>query len=381
MAKEILMIRSRPVADRGRNLNMLRMFKEMGVPASVLCWDRARQRPQRETIDGAPIYNAHLPGAFSNRSLLLWVPLWWVFEMLYLVFHPSKYIHATDLDSAVPVLLWTKLMRIFGKRVTFVFDIADFYVAKAAALPKILHAPLTWLEQFLARHADAVVIPDEARLYLLGDTKPKRLFIVPNTTYDRVKPEWHRNTSKDLVIFYGGTLTPDRGVEKLVQITEGMENIRLVIAGRAVNEEQVAWFNRKPHVSFLGLIPQEEVLQRMYAADAVYSYYDPTLEINKTANSTKTFEAMMCGTAILCNAEPPSTRIVQEIGCGVCLPYSDDDALRQTILAWRDNRHIPREMGRRGRKAFEEQLSWPMTAAALAEFLREQFPFPKEASF
>lgn len=371
MSVEVLLIRSRPVADQGRYLNTLRMFREHGFTARTLCWDRQRQRPKTETIEGFFVRNARVPGAFSNRSLLFWVPLWWVYEFFYLIFHPAHCYYAADLDTAVPVLIWVKFLRLFGLKPSFVFDIADFYTAKAMALPKPLYRPLNAVERLLAVQADATVIPDEARVYLLEGAQPKRLFFVPNTSYDKVKPEWEKKDNHELVLFCAGSLTPDRGVTKLIEATKGLDRVRVVFAGRAISQEQVEEFQQSPHVEYLGLIPQEEVLHRTVEADVVYSYYDPSLEINKTANSTKIFEAMMCGTAILCNSEPPSTRIVQETGCGVCLPYSDDDGLRQTIIQWRDLREITREMGRRGRKAFEERYSWPVTAAPLAAFLHE----------
>lgn len=371
MSVQVLLIRSRPVADQGRYLNTLRMFREHGFTARVLCWDRQRQRPKTETIEGFHVRNARVPGAFSNRSLLFWVPLWWVYEFFYIIFHPARCYYAADLDTAVPVLIWVKLLRLLGLKPSFIFDIADFYTAKAMALPKPLYGPLNAVERLLAVQADATVIPDEARVYLLEGAQPKRMFIVPNTSYDKVKPEWEKGKNEELVIFCAGSLTPDRGITKLIEVTRGLEQVRVVLAGRAISEKQVEEFKRSPHVEYLGLISQEEVLRRTYEADAVYSYYDPSLEINKTANSTKIFEAMMCATAILCNSEPPSTQVVRDAGCGVCLPYADDDGLRQTITELRDRREIARAMGQRGRKAFEEQHSWPVTAAPLAAYMRE----------
>lgn len=372
MPKRVIVIRSKPAAHCGRTLNVLRMVQEAGFEARALCWDRSRTRPSTEDLRGAPVRNSHVPGRYSSKVLLAMVPVWWIRELFYLLVHGAECYYAVDLDTGAPALAATVLRKLARRRTCLVYDIADFYTAKAVALPLVLRRPLDALERFIAGQADVVVMPDAARTYLLGSTRPRRVIILPNTPYDLVDPNWKKLDREEFVLFYAGSLAPHRGIRKLVRVTEELEKVRVVIAGQTKDPERLALFERARHVEYLGLISRAEVVRRTFEADAVYSYYDPVLEINRTANSTKLYEAMMCGTPVVCNSEPPSTRVVVETGCGVCLPYDDEEGLRRTILEWRDNREAAREMGRRGRRAFEERFNWPANAQPLVEFLRER---------
>lgn len=353
-------------------MNTLRMLREAGFTTRGLCWDRRRDRVPQEYLQGVLVRNSHVPGSYSTKALFFYVPLWWIYVSMFLLFHSADCYYTVDMDSAAPALAISWIRRLCRRPVHLIFDIADFYTAKAVALPRFLYKPLDALERFIAAHADAVVIPDAARIYLLGATVPKRLFVLPNAPYDCVDSKWRKPVHrKEFIVFCAGTLSKDRGIHKLLDVTREMADVRVVLAGRLFPPIDRALFDGAPHVEYLGIISQDEVFRRTFEADAVYSYYDPVLEINRTANSTKLYEAMTCGTPVVCNSEPPSTWVVVETGCGVCLPYNDDEGLRRTILEWRDNRDAAREMGRRGRRAFEERFNWPANAQPLVEFLRE----------
>lgn len=142
------------------------------------------------------------------------------------------------------------------------------------------------------------------------------------------------------------------------------------MAGWITDERYRALLDAAPHVEYIGLVDYPEALRRTYGADAVFSYYDPALEINRTANSSKMFDAFMCGTAVLANEEPPSAKIVREAQCGSLLPFEDDRGLREVIGRWRDDRRLAASFGQNGRRLFEQRLNWETVRETILDIYR-----------
>jgi glycosyltransferase involved in cell wall biosynthesis len=317
------------------------------------------------------VVNCHAPGAYKSLMLAVYVPIWWVYEFFYLLFHRVDCIYAADLDTVVPALCAG-----FLKRAKVIFDIHDSLAAQTQTVPKRLRPCLTFMERICARLADVVLIPDASRVEMLGRKPPKRLVVAENCPYDRIAPALRKPENKDLVIFYAGLIANYRGLEKLVRVTAGLEGVKVVIAGRILDPFYEDLFKKTPQIEYLGILSREQAQQRTFDADAVYCYYDPAKEINRRANSTKMFESFMCGTAVLANSEPPSMKLVQEHGCGSYLPFDDDEGLRDVIMRWRDNRELARQAGRNGRRLFETRYNWAVVSQPILELFREWYGWP-----
>jgi glycosyltransferase involved in cell wall biosynthesis len=353
----LIVVRSDSGMRDSRLQKELRMFVEAGFETTLLCWDRQQEAPRREVKDGYTVHRCRIRAPYGSKILFLMMPFWWIYEFAYLVTHRCDAIHACDFDTVVPALLAKRV-----KRVPVVYDIYDFYSVKSSTIPAVLSKFFRIAEQYCARRADAVVIVDPARAYLFGDRPPTRVEVAMNCPYDSVQPEWEKPESGPFTIFYGGAIAEYRGLEKLVEVTRDLENVRVVMAGWITHARYLALIEGAPQVEYLGMLPYAEALRRTYEAGVVYSYYDPVLEINRTANSSKMFDAFMCATPVLANAEPPAARVVAQHQCGALLPFDDDHGLCDTIIRWRDNRAEPRALGQNGRRLFEQELNW--TAAA-----------------
>ncbi len=363
--KRVIVVRSSHVSNAGRMQNTLRMLSEAGFETSAYCWDRLAEHPKFETMEGCTVRNSHVRGAYGRRSLLFYTPLWWVFEFFYLLFHRVDCIYATDIDTVVPALC----VKVF-KRTKVIFDVYDFFADRHTNAPE-LRPILGALERFCAHRADAVLVPDKARLHNFRDRLPKRLIIAENCPYDRTDPNQEKPLNADLVIFYAGAIMKYRGLEKLIYATNGLPGVRVVIAGRILDPECGALIEKADQVEFLGLVSREEAVRRTIEADAIYCYYDPVIPNNRAANSTKMFEALMCSTAVIMNSEPPTARLVAEYDCGSCLPFEDDEGLRAVIEAWSTDHALARQAGLNARRAFEERFNWERVSAPILELFQE----------
>jgi glycosyltransferase involved in cell wall biosynthesis len=345
----------------------LRMFVEEGCAVTLLCWDREREWPKHEEKDGYTIHRCHLRAEYGSRKLFLLMPLWWVYEFFMLLRLGGNAIHACDFDTVVPALAVRILT---GRKV--VYDVYDFYSVKSSTIPGPLKKFFRVAEQIAARMADAVVVVDGARSYLFGDRPPKRVEVAMNCPYDAVEPEWKKNAEDaPLLIFYGGAIAEYRGMEKLAEATRDLDHVRVVLAGWITNDRYKKLLDDSPHIEYIGMVNYTEALRWTHEADAVYSYYDPALEINRTANSSKMFDSFMCGTAVLANNEPPAAKVVAEHGCGSSLPFDDDAGLKDVIARWRDHREEARACGQNGRRLFEEELNWNKAADRILGLYRE----------
>ena len=355
--KKVIVIRSDSGARDSRLQKELRMFVEAGFDTTLLCWDRQREQPKREVKDGYTIHRCHLRAPYASRKLFLMMPFWWIYAQFFLLFHPADAIHACDFDTVIPALKAG-----FIKRIPVVYDIYDFYSVKSSTIPGPLKKMFRVAEQVCARWAHAVVIVDASRSYLFGNRPPKRVEVAMNCPYDSVDPAWKKNEGGPFTIFYGGAIAEYRGMEKLANATRDLENVRVVLAGWITNDRYQKLIDTSPHLEYVGMMSYTEALKHTYEADAIYSYYDPELEINRTANSSKMFDAFMCATPVLANSEPPAAKVVAEHECGSLLPYNDDAGLRDTIVRWRDNRAEARHLGQNGRRLFEAELNWESAA-------------------
>jgi glycosyltransferase involved in cell wall biosynthesis len=368
----VILIRADGGTRDSRLQKELRMFVEAGFETVFLGWDREQAYPREEERDGFRIHRCRLRAPFASKWLFVMMPFWWLYAFRYLLRSRPDAIHACDFDTVVPALA-VRLLR--GTPV--IYDIYDFYSVKSNTIPKPLKVFFRKAEEICARMADAVVIVDEARTYLFGARKPKEVVVAMNCPYDAVKPAWEKNPADaPFTLFYGGLITTFRGIEKLVRVTECIENVRVVMAGWITDDRYRGMLESAGHIDYIGMIDYEEALRHTYEADAVYSYYDPELEINRTANSSKMFDAFMCATPVLANAEPPSAAVVERERCGSLLPFDDDDGLRRIIALWRDDRELARAAGRNGRRLFEAELNWNRAAEKILAVYRRKGLLP-----
>lgn len=357
MALKVVIIRSDSGVRDSRLQKELRMLVEAGYDTTLLGWDREREQPKHEIKSGYAVHRCHIRAAYGSKKLFLMMPFWWVYEFFYLLTHRFDIIHACDFDTVVPALA-VKLM----KGTPVLYDIYDFYSAKSRTVPAFMKRIFKVSEQICARRADAVVIVDAARAYLFGDRPPTRVEVAMNCPYDSVDPAWQKPQDGPFTIFYGGAIATFRGIEKLIDITRDLDHVRVVLAGWITNDKYRAMIEEAPHVEYLGMLDYTAALKRTYESDAIYSYYDPIHEINRTANSSKMFDAFMCATPVLANSEPPAAQVVAQHECGSLLPFSDDEGLKAVITRWRDDRAEARRLGQNGRRLFEEELNWESAA-------------------
>ena len=130
---------------------------------------------------------------------------------------------------------------------------------------------------------------------------------------------------------------------------------------------------RFPNVSFLGWVPEEEIMKTMGSFDVFVQIEDPDHPAYRWASPNKVFESMALGRPIVVAAGTVAAEHVSESGHGLAVRYGDPQSLRETIAGFAADRDSLRPFGARGRASFQARWSPSRVAGSVcAAFLFDQ---------
>jgi glycosyltransferase involved in cell wall biosynthesis len=111
-----------------------------------------------------------------------------------------------------------------------------------------------------------------------------------------------------------------------------------------------------PAVVFVGQLPQQEALRYVRDADVCVSPFYPTPILNSTS-PTKLVEYMSLGKAVVANTHPEQQLLIEESGCGYCVPY-DEQAFADGIVKLLNSPQLAHSMGERGKRYVLEHRAY-----------------------
>lgn len=356
---KVLFLRSKSDARvEPRILREAKALQEFGFRVGALLWDRRTLYASEEVVEGVHLSRLRLPAPYNSPWLALLLPVFWFAAMRRS--RKCDIIHACDLDTVIPAMA---ARRLWGKKV--VFDVFDSYAGMIARrIPGFVKKFLEKAERSCAMHADFLVLPDESRAAQMNLPASLEFAVVANTLDDQ--PIIPFMSEHGFLLFYGGNLAPDRGIDFMHEAISGETSFQLVIAGTGPMEG-VLRKRRLDAVRFLGQLPHEEVLRWSATAYALFALYDPAIPNNKFASPNKLFEAMMLAKPILVSAGTRMAEVVEKERCGLVVSYGDVEQLRSALRKLRDDAELRRELGENGRRAFLSRFTWDKQKAILLD--------------
>jgi glycosyltransferase involved in cell wall biosynthesis len=183
-------------------------------------------------------------------------------------------------------------------------------------------------------------------------------------------------SSRSDSVAYVGLLSPDRGVKEMIHavgIVNRTRPARLLLGGKFPAPEQEMQARNLPefaHVDFRGFLSRDKVAEVFRKVKAGIVVTHP-LSNHKFAYMTKLFEYMAAGIPVIAADFPLWRTIVENAGSGLLVEPLDPDALAQAIIWIFDHPREAEEMGKRGRKAVEEQYNWNIEKNRLLELYSE----------
>ncbi|MCX7799467.1 MAG: hypothetical protein N2109_03900 [Fimbriimonadales bacterium] len=151
-------------------------------------------------------------------------------------------------------------------------------------------------------------------------------------------------------LYVNGWLAPTRGLEALagaLRVYQG-QPFRVLMAGRIdPSVPQAARLLEHPFVEHLDELTPAESLALYHRSHACLTFYDPSVAINRLAESNKWGDCVLTGCAILVNEEVATARPYLEAGGAAAVPYGEPGALAALLARWSSDPCEPAAMGKR----------------------------------
>ncbi len=270
------------------------------------------------------------------------------------------------------------------KRVPFLFEVRDLWPAFAVAVGvltnRVLISMAEWLEKFLYKHADQIVVNSPGFIQHIQSRGGENILTVPNGAdpkmFDPLSAgsgfrAQHQLEDKFIVLYAGAHgMSNDLGI--LLQAAERLQDqpeiaIVLIGAGKEkANLQTDAKDRALSNVYFLPPISKSEMGDVFAAADVCVALLKP-IEMYKTVYPNKVFDYMAAGRPVILGIDGVVRDVVEGAKAGIFVQPGDPDALAEGIRMLYLEPQYAKEMGARGRMVAVYQFDREYLAV---EFMR-----------
>lgn len=278
------------------------------------------------------------------------------------------------------------------KGVPFLFEVRDLWPAFAVGVG-VLRQPLLirlseWLERFLYRRADRVMVNSPGFVEHVRQRGARRVELAPNGADPRMFDPFasgeafrkaHGLEGK-FVALYAGAHGMSNDLDIVLDAAQCLHSDReIVFVMLGDGKEKPALVQRAAemglsNVRFLPSIPKLEMAQALAASDACIAILKP-VPLYATVYPNKVFDYMAAGRPVLLAIDGVIRQVVEEAEAGVFVPPGDAAALAEAVVRLASDPQAAREMGRRGRLAVEARFDRADIASRLAGII-EGMAFP-----
>ena len=274
------------------------------------------------------------------------------------------------------------------KGVPFLFEVHDLWPEFAIAVGVLTNRTLIrmslWLESFLYRHADRVIINSPGFEDHVRQRGARRVELVPNgadpAMFDpdnkgKTFRSLHHLTDKYVLLYAGAHgMSNDLGVLlEAARLLADQPNIQIVLLGdgkEKANLQAQAAALELGNVSFIASVPKDEMTGAMAAADACVAILKP-VEAYKTTYPNKVFDYMCAGRPVVLAIDGVMREVVEAADCGIFAQPGDPQALADAVRSLAADPQRSREMGLSGRRYVEANFNRPLLAEKLAGIMEE----------
>lgn len=354
MAPDIVIVRSNAIVYSTRVTKIgISLTKRYSL--LILGWNREKVSKQIIHNQVLDIKLFGLRAPLGKPSVIGYFPFFWIWLLGNLLWYRPKIVHACDLDTILPCLIYKMIFRKI-----LIFDVCDRYaMARIDPKHKLIYNVVNFFEEAAAKNANALITVAD-KLLATFQSRPKNVGVIMNFSDDsyisRDVSKKENNEGEKFTLVYPGNIDRDRGLEQVSRAIMGLNDVELVIAGKPIDEKLLHRILKVPNVKYKGLLPRNDALVLTSRSDAMVILYDPQVPNNNFSASNKMFEAMMLGIPIITNVS--SDIVNTEIGCGIMVSYGDVNQIREAILKLKENIKLRKQLGNNGRKAYLQRYNW-----------------------
>lgn len=348
----IVFIRSNPVISDSRVEKEVASLSSNGFKVVVLAWNRKGKFRSDESGVNHRILRFNLSAPYRKFTILFYYPLFWFWILVNLFKINPEIVHACDLDTVYPSLLY----RFFRRKVKVVFDVFDTFTLLIEAKSPLLGSIVRGFELFAASASDVLLTVSDERLVFFRNLKLKRTEILMNCPPFRLYDLKDKETkNSDLLrIVYAGAIAPYRGLLEVAKALQSIDKVEFIVAGNIIDNQIADKLKKFSFVKYVGQLPFEDSLKLQMNADVIPVLYDLNLPINKVAQPNKLYEAMSLGIPVITNLN----KFLDDVPFGVYVDYYNRDQIRDALILLQKNPILRTNFGVKGRLAFKEKYNW-----------------------
>lgn len=280
------------------------------------------------------------------------------------------------------------------KKYKIVYTLQDIFPDSLVYTGMTHKGSLLWkigrqIENITYRAADKIVVISESfKQNILAKGVPEeKIAVIPNWVDENqvVHVERADNPLFDrygldrnkFYVCYSGNVGHTQNMPLLVEAAERLQahpDIGIVVVGDGAFKPRLETLIREKGVTNITLLPFQDYSE----ISSVFSLGDVGLLISKKGigvNSvpSKTWSIMSASRPVLACFDEDSELCgtIREIGCGVCVPPDDVEALTGAILAMAADKAQNEAMGALGRRYIEDHLTKALCTGKYVELLRE----------
>jgi glycosyltransferase involved in cell wall biosynthesis len=260
------------------------------------------------------------------------------------------------------------------KRAPFLLEVRDLWPAFAVAVGvlenKFLIALSEWLECFLYRHADQVIVNSPGYTAHVTASGAAKVTLIPNgTDPDMFDPTARGEAFREkhglcgiFVVLYAGAHGMSNDLDVVLEAADQLKRekaIRIVLLGSGKEKprlQSVAAASDLKNVLFLPPVSKREMGEVLAGADACLAILKP-IEMYKTTYPNKVFDYMAAGRPVILAIDGVIREVVEGANAGLAVPPGDPIALASAIRKLAFDPKKNRELGMNGRKLIEARFS------------------------
>lgn len=296
----IAILRCNSIITDSRAKKYIDFLNRKGIKYRVLGWDRTNENVTLKDTDFYKKKSGYNVGGFKAAKDRI---AWMNYIIKYLKKNKFKTIHACDLDTAFPAVVYKIL---FDKKANVIFDIFDWYSDTLNNQNVIIRLAFRIMERITTKYSDHIIICEQERRKQIPYKLKKEPLILPNipsfphTDFLKIEKEYQFGNNCPTLTYVGGFIE-DRCLSELLRLVKD-QHINLLIAGfgsQKLVDECIKLNEQYDNIKYFGKVEYTKGLNIMYNADILYAMYSKICPNNVFAAPNKYYETMLLGKPII----------------------------------------------------------------------------------
>lgn len=274
------------------------------------------------------------------------------------------------------------------KGVPFLFEVRDLWPAFAIGIgvlrhPLLIRASL-WLERFLYRRADRVMVNSPGFIDHVSARGARRVELLPNGAdpamfYPQDDGQAFRqqyDLQDKFVVLYAGAHGMSNDLDVVLdaaQRLDGSSHVCFVLVGDGKEKPALQVRAKKlglHNVLFLPPAPKSRMGEVLAAADACLAILKP-LDLYKSTYPNKVFDYMAAGRPVVLAIDGVIREVVESASAGIFTPPGDAARLARTVQRIAADPENARRLGMNGRNCIIHNFSRPELARQFTLLVQE----------